>query len=44
MLKDCRQELSQSLYRQDASIRVIAKLQEEVNQNKASIAKLIQVK
>jgi hypothetical protein len=44
MLKDCREELSQSLYRQDASIRVIAKLQEEVKINKDCIAKLIQGK
>lgn len=44
MLKDSRQDLAQSLYRQDASIRVIAKLQEEVTANKDLIAKLVHEK
>ena len=40
-LRDSRQELGQALYRQDAGIRVIGRLEQEVESNKGVIAGLV---
>lgn len=41
-LRERREELAVSLYRQDASIRVIARLKDERDQNREKIAVLMQ--